>query len=252
MRDAVRRAPMLDSAWTIKDRTGNTIIGRHFQSGKKPSDKLVVFVHGLPGDFTSYPNYMAACEFANMGYDSLVFSLYGWSDAEKKLKDCTIKVFAQTVEAVLEKKAKKYKKVFLVGHSYGGPTILHVKSKKITAVSLWDPSYNMAMWWKDWAVRKGSLIIGPGAYDMVIPPRLHREAMSFDIEKCRKLGGEYEAPLQVIHAEKGLLYEVKESYHSYHGDISSYHVVRGADHSFTRHKWLHEVVSVTHDWFRKF
>jgi len=102
------------------------------------SKKIIIFVHGLTGGKQEHALYNAARFFPSHGFMTARFNLYGYSDKERKLEECTITIHAKDLNIVINH--FKEKDIYLVGHSLGGPTILLADTKKVKKIVLWDPS----------------------------------------------------------------------------------------------------------------
>ena len=85
---------------------------------------LVIFVHGLAGNVHQALFYNASRFFANKGYATFCFDLYSGEEKGRLLSECSIETHAADVTTVLKHFCSKYDKIYLVGHSLGGPSIL--------------------------------------------------------------------------------------------------------------------------------
>lgn len=104
---------------------------------------LIVFVHGLGGHKDEHIYFNGARYFEKQGYTTFRFDLYRYKKDARKLQDCTLSTHAQDLDNVVRYfRNKKVKTVFVVGHSFGGPTILLSKQKDFDKIVLWDPSIN--------------------------------------------------------------------------------------------------------------
>jgi len=105
---------------------------------KKP---LIVLVHGLCGNMNEALHYNAARYFEKQGFSSFRFNLYGWNKNNRKLHECTLKTHGMDINTVINYLQKKgTKKIFIVGHSYGFPSILVSKNRNFKAIVSWDGS----------------------------------------------------------------------------------------------------------------
>lgn len=102
---------------------------------------LVIFVHGFTGNKDEHIFFNGARFFEDQGYSSFRFNLYFWKKDARKLDECTLSLHAQDLDFVVDYfKKKGVKKIFVVGHSFGGLTILLSKKQAFDAAILWDPS----------------------------------------------------------------------------------------------------------------
>lgn len=94
----------------------------YVESGNSQSDIVLFFVHGSPGSWNAFENYLLDSAL-NARY--LMISVdrpgYGYSNFGQKEESLTIQsiVYAPLLKKYLE----QGKKIVLIGHSYGGPVI---------------------------------------------------------------------------------------------------------------------------------
>jgi alpha/beta superfamily hydrolase len=106
------------------------------------SQPLVVLVHGLGGYANEALLYNAARYFEKNGFSSFRFNLYSWGKKNRKLYESTFKINGQDIDAILNFLVHRgAKKIFLAGHSYGFPSILHSKLKDVVSIASWDGSF---------------------------------------------------------------------------------------------------------------
>ena len=107
---------------------------------------LVIFVHGFPGHKNEHQFFNGARFFENNGFSAFRFDLYSWRGDARKLEECTLSLHGQDLDTVIDYfRNKGVKKIFVIGHSFGGLTILLSKKKDFNASVLWDPSHNPAV-----------------------------------------------------------------------------------------------------------
>jgi dienelactone hydrolase len=107
-------------------------------SFKKP---LVVMVHGLSGNRNEAMHYNAARYFEKHGFSSLRINLYSWEKGARRLHECTFSTHGKDIDTVLKYlNSKGAKDIYIVGHSYGWPSILHTSERNYKAVAGWDGS----------------------------------------------------------------------------------------------------------------
>lgn len=102
---------------------------------------LIVLTHGLCGNMNEAMHYNAARFFEKHGFATFRFNLYSWEKTNRKLHECTLKTHGQDIDTALRYlRSKGTKKIFIIGHSYGFPSILHSKDRDFDAVISWDGS----------------------------------------------------------------------------------------------------------------
>jgi predicted alpha/beta-fold hydrolase len=110
---------------------------------KPRNKKLIIFVHGLTGHKNEHIFYNTAKFFSQNNFATFRFDLYSGEKKGRLLSKCTIKIHVFDLKTVINYFRKKYSKIYLVGHSLGGPVVLMAGLKNtIESIVLWDPSLN--------------------------------------------------------------------------------------------------------------
>lgn len=129
----------MESNLKIATADGKVIYGRLRETS---SQQLVIFVHGLGGRMDQHIYYNGARFLEKRNISSFRFNLYSWEKDARNLSECTIETHANDLDTVIGYFRKQgANKIIVVGHSFGGPTILLSKKKDYDLVILWDPSY---------------------------------------------------------------------------------------------------------------
>ncbi len=234
------------------DKTFSTC-GRLFGSLDKP---LVIFVHGLPCTYRDGFYMSAARWFAKNDYAAFGFNLYSWQKDARQLVDCTLAMHAADLDTVVEHFRKRgVKKIFVVGHSFGGPTILSSKKQNFTAVTLWDPSYDISFTKKKYGFPGGTFVKQLNGYMMrwgvntIIGKAMAREV---DALKWDTLTPKFRSPLHIIAAEKGVLVKGAKQYIAKATSPKLLTVVKGATHYFDDEEMQGRLFMATKAWFDKY
>ncbi len=94
----------------------------YVQSGNAKAEVLLFFVHGSPGSWNAYQNYI---EDSSLNANFLMISVdrpgYGYSDFGEKEESLTMQSIVYA--PLLKKFHEQGKKIVLIGHSYGGPVV---------------------------------------------------------------------------------------------------------------------------------
>lgn len=113
---------------------------------KKPSKKLIIFVHGFCGNQNEHIFFNGAKYFTGKGYDTFRFNLYSGEKGARKFRDIKISLHGKDTSTVIKYFSKDYEKIYVVGHSYGGTTLLFTDTKHVNTFVFWDASW---IEWKD-------------------------------------------------------------------------------------------------------
>lgn len=209
------------------------------------SKPLVIFVHGLTGDPNEHQFYNGARYLERRGFASFRYHLYD----SKPLRDATLKSHAADFDRVVAYFRKRSKrKLFAIGHSYGGATILFSKQKDIDGAVLWDPTHKPKF-------LKRLVRYSPAlkAYllrwqvESLVGIKMVDEAERTD---WNKLGRDVTFPLKVITAEKGGTLTSRRYTKNAQGP-TAYQMIRGASHDFFEDGKSEQLFAATVRWFRK-
>lgn len=215
----------------IRTRDKKWIYGMLRGSVRRP---VIVFVHGLTGHMDEHAFYDGVRFFERHGFSSFRFNLYDWRKGARRLSQCTLRVHACDLDRVIEYLRRRgARRVFVVGHSYGGPTILLSKQKWYDGVVLWDPSIGVHRFF-----RKALYVRSLGAYverwgvDVVLGRAFIREAQALTSTKLLDAIRTIHAPIKIITAGKGMLVRGCQRYYAAANPPKTLVIIRGADHNF--------------------
>lgn len=109
---------------------------------KQKANKLIVFVHGFTGHQNEHIFFNGSKYFTERGFDTFRFNLYGGGQkGSRHFRDVKISLHGEDITTVTKYFRKKYKKIFVVGHSYGGTSLLFADQSIIDGFIFWDASY---------------------------------------------------------------------------------------------------------------
>ncbi len=244
----------MDKTLRIKVADKFAVYGRLNGSLKQP---LFIVIHGLPGNYNEGFYERACFWFAKQGYATFRFNLYSWQKDARQLIDSTLKTHAADIDAVVRHfKRQGVKKIFLAGHSFGGPSILLSKEQKFDAAVLWDPSYDISFAHERYGFPGGKFIKSLNGYFMrwganvIIGKKMAKEA---DTLKWAELPKQFRVPLKIIVAAKGVLVPGSKVYFEQAHEPKDLEIVKGATHYFDDEpKMQDHVFERTKKWFQKF
>lgn len=219
-----------------------------------PTKPLFIVVHGLPGEMDEgfYENSIRW--FAQYGYATFRFNFYGWQKDARQLMHCTLKRHAADLDIVIRYFRKKgFQKIFVAGHSYGGPAILLSKEQDFDAVALWDPSYQISFIKKRYGLPGGKYIETLDGYlmrwgvNVIIGRRMAKEAETLAWENIAR---NFHTPLKIIAAEKGVLVSGARHYFKTANNPKSFVIIKEATHYFNDREGTQEkVFKESESWF---
>lgn len=126
----------MEKQFKLLTKDKHIIYGTHnFSSGL---NKAVIFAHGLTGHSNEHLFYNAARYFPANSFATVRFDFYSGENKGRLLTNSDITQHISDLELVTKHFSKKYKEIYLVGHSLGGAVILHSSLKDVKGISLWD------------------------------------------------------------------------------------------------------------------
>ncbi len=224
-----------------------TITGRLRGSLKQP---LVIFVHGLTGNMDEHIFYNGARYFEQHGISSFRFNLYDWTKGTRKLDTSTLAIHAADLDFNVKYFRKRgVKNIFVVGHSYGGPTIMKSKDKDFQGVVFWDPSFLTPKYFPESTWLKGaSAYLCRWAYSILLSRKYVEEARSTN---TLALIQTLNVPIKIICAGKGVLVKTSKKYFSVLKEPKELTVLKNATHCFDEDGMEEKLFSETLAWIQK-
>lgn len=115
-------------------------------NSKDGNEVGILYFHGFTGSINGHNAYNAANSWPKKGYDFWRMAICpgGGSD----FRDMGNLRWEQSVadaKKVLSAMRRKYKTIFVVGHSLGGSLAVYAADKKLAGVVLWDPPYDLKL-----------------------------------------------------------------------------------------------------------
>jgi pimeloyl-ACP methyl ester carboxylesterase len=231
-----------------------SLYGKFQGSVKQP---LFIIVHGLPCNMEEEFYHNATRYFNLNKYATFRFNLYDWRKDARQLIDCTLRIHADDIDVVVKYFRKKgFKKIFLAGHSFGGPSILLSKHQDFNAVALWDPSYEISFIKKRYGFSGGKYIKEVKGYLMrwgvstLIGKNMANEVDNLDWKGLTK---NFKLPILLILAGKGVLLKNASNYFKNARTQKKKLVIKGATHYFDDTEKIQQMLfSETKKWFDNF
>ena len=238
----------------IKTPDGHHIYGRMTGSSRLP---LFIIVHGLPGSMDEDLYVSAARWFAKRGYATFRFNFYGAENDARQLMESTLESHASDIDIIVQYfRTKKFKKIFLAGHSYGGPSILLSKEQDFDGAVLWDPSYGVSFIKKQRGLVPAKYLKEVKGYLMhwgtnfIIGEEMVYEA---DALKWNTLTKDFHVPLKIVGAGKGSLAKGAQQYFNLANNPKDLTILKGATHYFNDTDTMREkLFKLSDEWFQKY
>lgn len=214
---------------------------------------VIVIVHGLAGNMNEAMHYNAARYFEKHGFSSFRFGLYSWEQGARKLHECTFSTHGRDIDTVIRYlRSRGARKMFLVGHSFGWPSILHAKERGFSAVAAWDGSllpYSQKEFAKRIQKPKGRIF--DEGYWVIMGERMAEDSRTF-----KSLGAikRFDRPIGFITVDDNVFGnrdKNKKMYRAAKGEKELV-VIKGATHTFWEEGKQEELYAATVGWFKKF
>ncbi len=237
----------------IKVSEKNYIYGRLSGSFHQP---LFIVVHGLTGSMDEELCLDATRWFSKHGYATFRFNLYGPEKNARQLMGSTLKKHASDIDAIVRYfRRKKFRKIFLAGHSYGGPSILLSNDQKFDGAVLWDPSYKVSFTKTPKGVSRVKYLKEVKGYlmnwgmNVVIGKAMADEADKLNWDN---LTPNFQVPLKIISAGKSPLVRGAKHYFKTANNPKDLTILKDATHHFNDTEDMREnVFKSSEDWFKK-
>jgi dienelactone hydrolase len=235
----------------IKIRTSDKhlIYGTLLKSQKK-TNKLVIFCHGFTGNRNEHVFFNGARFFAEKGYNTFRFDFYSDSKGARHFGETKLSIHGADITTVLTYFQNKYESVYLVGHSFGGTSLLFADTSKASALVLWDPSFvdkeeekkafhfdkEINGYSIDWGMK---VVVGKAFVEEL-----------FNFPNSVDLIQNIHKPIKFIGAGKAG-FRHSQKYYKYANSPKSYAKIEGADHCFNMATYEQKLFEETLSWISK-
>jgi pimeloyl-ACP methyl ester carboxylesterase len=232
----------------IKTKDGHFVYGDLVKS-KKGSSKLVIFCHGFTGNRNEHIHFNGAKFFGEKGYDTFRFDFYNDNKYARHFEETSISQHGDDITTVLGHFQKQYKSIYLIGHSFGGTSLLFSNMSLVKAIVLWDAPYVKSEDEKKFFTKYK---IGKEYYiDWGMKIRIGEKFIKqlFDFPDCGELIKKIHIPVKFIGTGTGKdskKYFVKANKPKLLINLDF------ADHNFNSHEAEKKLFEETYDWIRKY
>lgn len=217
----------------------------------KKSGALLIFVHGFTGHKNEHIFYNGARFFAKRGMATFRFDLYSGEKGGRTLTDCGISTHAADTDTVVRFFRKKFRKIFVAGHSLDGLTIMRTDTNAVDGIVLWDSSRRSSA--QDEKDFKYNICLG--AYTMswgtefLVSKKMHEEWLNFP--KPKAAVANINKPIKIIVAGNGMLIRTGKEHFKYAKEPKEFSVIQGASHNFDENGTAQKLFAETHKFLKK-
>lgn len=244
----------METPFRISTADGKEIFGYH-HTASDSIGAVLILVHGLTGSMNQYLHITAARWLEKFGVNVIRFSQYHDDGAARRFHQTTISMHVADTRVVIKHaQSLGYKKIFLAGHSLGGPVAIaaacHMPHNTIAGLLLWDPTFTPSTRIEKWENRDAGG--GPAFLELSFRVILGDEW----IVDAKHFPNSYEQleslniPLCVVAAENGGLIEASELYRKAARGICEFYTIRGSTHSFPEVNASEMVAEITRAFIR--
>lgn len=214
---------------------------------------LVIFVHGFTGYKNEHQFFNGARFFEKKEMSTFRFDLYSWKNDARKLEECTLSLHGQDLDTVAEYfRNKGIKKIFVVGHSFGGVSVLLSKKKNFDAAVLWDSSGNKDVRLKAKYIKEIDKYYcqDDTAYGFTISREMYEENNNKLVPS--ELIKAMNVPIKVIVAGAGIMVDEGMELFKKANEPKAVAVIPNATHCFDENGAEENLFQETYNWFKEF
>ncbi len=218
----------------------------------KTTSPLIIFVHGFTGHKNEHQFFNAARFFEKKGFSSFRFDLYSWRKDARKLEECTLSLHGKDLDSVIDYFRKEgIKKLFVVGHSFGGVTVLLSRKKNFDVAVLWDSTGDADVHINaKFIPQLNRYYFDEWAYGFTIGKDFYEE--NNNKLKPSKLIKKIDVPIKIITAGAGELAVDNKKLFENANKPKEFAIIPNATHCFDEDGTEEKLFEETFDWLKKF
>lgn len=133
-----------NDTYRFKAKDGMVIDGYFTENSENNRNKLIIILPGLTGMAQQYIFIALRDILILKGYDVFIANLYSSEEINGKSPRCLLEINTERhicdFDEMIDHFSEKYKKVFAIGHSLSGRTLLFSNNSKLSAQILLDPA----------------------------------------------------------------------------------------------------------------
>jgi pimeloyl-ACP methyl ester carboxylesterase len=228
-----------------------------------PTDRLVLLCHGFLSNKNSMTNKTLTARFLAEGIATFRFDFFGQGESQGPFEHITLTIALQQTLAALEwVNARRYRRVGLVGSSFGGLVAILAASQlaesvnHLQALALKCPvpdfpemlrvefrDAGMERW------KRGNEIpdVTGGSKPVRLRYRFYEDCLAYDAYKAAE---KIQAPVLIVQGDRDEYVPLHQSQrlHEAIRGAKRLEILPGADHSFTKPDDFHRMASLLADW----
>jgi len=254
---------MVQKLINIPKSTKGNLNGIHFETGKSyENTPVVIMAHGFTGDQEEWGRFTkTALEFNKAGFDAVSFDFSG--SGKNPREPITLSKQVQDLKDVhIWVKSKGYKKINVLGLSFGGITTLVANLSEIKSTIFWAPAFYFTRAVKKFHLfmaflmsifsNKSRLMPSQNNEPIMIQYDFLKQGNNFDIEGALE---NYLAPSILIQGDKDekISYEWNFEAFKYFPKTEDYKFIKieGAGHDF-KDEHLDQFIENSITWLKKY
>lgn len=252
-KDLIQDSLKREETFALPSGDGYRIYGTLNRAGNNRAANLVLIAHGLTGHINEHLHMSARRFFNEKGYDVARFAFYEGAENARKLRDCTLQIHAEDLRSVIDYLKPRYEKVFAVGHSYGGLSLL-IANPDVEKASFWDSSFlPYETVWKESAEFVPELDCYKLNWECeyLIGRPMYEEARDLASGQAATWAENFQAPGQVVlagaNADKGR--KIRTALYDALPAPKDFYEVEGAGHVFAEGDTVFDLLDATYRWF---
>ena len=240
----------METQLKIKTLDKHVIYGT-LRPAKRKSSTLLIFVHGLAGHQNQHIFYNGARYFSERGINTFRFDLYNGEKGGRVLTKSGLSTHASDLNTVVKYFRKKFKEIFVAGHSMGGLTILLSDTDLADGIILWDCSRTLRGVKQKLRYNKNlRTYIFNWGFEFLVGKKPWNERSNFPFPN--EIMPKIQTPVKIIVAGKEELVPTGRAYYRYANPPKDFSIIKGATHFFNEEGTAEKLFQETYSFIKKF
>jgi len=219
-------------------------------TAKKSNSKIVIFVHGFLGNQNEHIFFNGAKFFNENGFDAFRYDLFSGNKNGRHFRDTKISIYGDDLNVVIKHFKKKYKDIYVVGHSYGGTTLLFTDCTFVNSLVFWDASYIKKRRKEFPYNKKFKSFVMDWGFEAIVGKEFVDELKNFP--DCGKMISKIHVPVKFITAGKMGNEKAGKKYFARANNPKEIANIKPANHNFDNFNDEKRLFLETLNWIKKF